>query len=110
MDLLRALIRRITDLCALQLRQALPLDISGLFRVASGLEVETDLRAQGWQRYSNRQRRHMPVAGVTGSWRLAGDLERLWPFLYLGQWLHIGKKTTFGLGHYQLITHGGTNP
>jgi CRISPR/Cas system endoribonuclease Cas6 (RAMP superfamily) len=49
----------------------------------------------------------MPVAGVTGSWRLAGDLRALWPFLYLGQWLHVGKKTTFGLGHYQLIAHGG---
>lgn len=104
-DLLRALIRRVGDLCSLLLQQPLQLDIPRLLDTADDLEVRSDLRAQGWQRYSNRQRQHMPVAGVTGFWQLTGDLSTLWPFLYLGQWLHVGKKTTFGLGHYQLITH-----
>lgn len=108
-DLLRALIRRIGDLCALQLGRPLRLDVPRLLDTADDLEVRTDLRAQGWQRYSNRQHRHMPVAGVTGFWQLTGNLNHLWPFLYLGQWVHAGKKTTFGLGHYQLITHGQNN-
>jgi CRISPR/Cas system endoribonuclease Cas6 (RAMP superfamily) len=26
----------------------------------------------------------------------------LWPYLWLGQWLHAGKGTSMGLGHYTI--------
>jgi CRISPR/Cas system endoribonuclease Cas6 (RAMP superfamily) len=44
----------------------------------------------------------MVLGGAVGSWTLAGDLAPFWPLLYLGQWLHVGKSATFGLGRYRL--------
>lgn len=55
-----------------------------------------------WQRYSNRQQQKMRVDGVVGSICLAGDLTVFLPLLEAGQWLHIGNKTTFGMGRYTL--------
>lgn len=108
-DLVRALIRRVADLVNLQLRQPLRLDYPALLDAADALAVDANLHAQGWSRYSNRQNRPMRIAGVGGSWRLSGDLAPLWHLLYLGQWLHVGKKSTFGLGHYMLTTTTGTS-
>ena len=33
---------------------------------------------------------------------LEGDLAPLLPWLRLGQWLHVGKNATMGMGHYAL--------
>lgn len=61
------------------------------------------LRWLDWQRYSNRQKKSMSLGGVVGDWILTGDLTPFLPYLILGQWLHIGKNATFGLGKYQLV-------
>lgn len=58
-----------------------------------------------WGRYSTRQQREMKFGGAIGNWRLEGPSEALTslaPILHLGQWLHIGKNTAFGLGKYKL--------
>jgi hypothetical protein len=44
----------------------------------------------------------MTLGGVVGPWRLEGDLGPLLPWLQLGQWLHLGKNATMGLGGYGL--------
>ena len=47
----------------------------------------------------------MTLGGVLGTWALHGPPETLaatWPWLWLGQWLHVGKNATFGLGGYTL--------
>ena len=45
----------------------------------------------------------MTLGGALGSWTLSGELEPLLPWLQLGQWLHIGKNATMGLGQYRLL-------
>lgn len=58
-----------------------------------------------WKRYSSRQRQEMTLGGVLGQWHLQASapvLAALWPWLYLGQWLHVGKNATFGMGGYRL--------
>jgi hypothetical protein len=63
-----------------------------------------DLQWCDWTRYSSRQRTHMQLGGVFGTLELKGPgLPALWPLLVMGQWLHIGKATSFGLGRYRII-------
>jgi hypothetical protein len=72
---------------------------------AEGGARELALTWRDWTRYSSRQQTTMQMGGLTG--RLGVDLgghERLWPYLWLGQWTHAGKGTSMGLGRYRLAT------
>ncbi len=45
------------------------------------------------------------MGGLLGSMTMNLErIESLWPYLYLGQWLHAGKGTNMGLGRYRLTT------
>lgn len=73
---------------------------------ALGREVKVrvdQMQHHAWQRWSSRQKRSIPMDGVTGTIQLEGAaLAQLWPWLALGQWLHVGKGATMGLGAYRL--------
>lgn len=75
---------------------------------AQGLADRRDLRWFDWRRYSSRQQQEMTLGGAVGQWELGGPREALagvWPWLWLGQWLHVGKNASFGLGGYHLHVH-----
>ena len=47
----------------------------------------------------------MTLGGVLGQWTLHDSpdtLANIWPWLWLGQWLHVGKNATMGMGGYTL--------
>ena len=44
----------------------------------------------------------MQLGGLLGSVQLQGDLAPFAQLLHLGQWLHVGKNATMGLGGYRL--------
>jgi hypothetical protein len=74
-------------------------------RLASAAERLTDQRRlewKDWTRFSSRQDQKMTLGGAVGEWKLAGDLRELLPWFWLGQWLHVGKETTMGMGMYTL--------
>jgi len=98
------LLRRITLLAEFHADHPnLIADVPALVRHAETLDQQLELRWHDWSRYSSRQRQEMPLGGAIGSWTLSGELESLFPWLQLGQWLHIGKNATMGLGRYQLL-------
>lgn len=101
--LLMALVRRVALLAEFHGSGPLTLDFAALARQAETIASDTALRWHDWARWSNRQRRSMALGGYLGDWRLTGDLAPFAPFLHLGQWLHVGKEATFGLGGYQLL-------
>jgi hypothetical protein len=79
--------------------------------LANTLSDTQDLRWFDWTRFSSRQQREMTLGGVMGTWTLhapatdsahSDTLAQLWPWLWLGQWLHVGKNATMGLGGYTL--------
>ena len=75
--------------------------------LADTLTDTQDLHWFDWTRYSSRQQQQMTLGGVLGSWTLHGKSEtltQLWPWLWLGQWLHVGKNATMGLGGYLVDT------
>ena len=65
--------------------------------------LERRVKWMQWTRYSNRQRREMTLGGLVGRVYLTDIPDEIWPYLYLGQWLHAGKNSIFGLGHYQIV-------
>ena len=102
-DWLFALVRRAADVCELQLQQPSGFDFPALKRAAQAVQtLNPQLHWQAGQRWSNRQQQHTPLDGVVGRVTLTGDLRPFWPLLHLGQWLHVGGKTSFGLGGYGL--------
>ena len=102
-DLLTALVRRIALIHEFHGSGPLPLDFTDLARRAETIASEKNLRWRDWQRYSSRQKQKMALGGVVGTWTLRGDLAPFIPFLHTGQWLHVGKEATFGLGGYRLV-------
>ncbi len=71
------------------------------------LPAEADMQChcyfEDWQRYSLKQQQQLPFGGLKGQVSFYGELHALLPLFKIGELLHIGGKTTFGLGSYQLI-------
>ncbi len=100
--LLATLIRRVSLVQQFYGEQALEADYTELADAANLLEQNKELRWRDWSRFSSRQQKKMDLGGVLGSWELRGTLTPFIPFLHVGQWLHVGKEATFGLGGYRL--------
>lgn len=100
------LLRRISLLTAFHTGTPLETDFAGLTRAAHGIEVESgELHWHDWTRYSARQDTRLQMGGLLGWITLAGaELAPFWPYLWLGQWTHVGKGTSMGLGRYRLET------
>ncbi|MBF0425737.1 MAG: CRISPR system precrRNA processing endoribonuclease RAMP protein Cas6 [Magnetococcales bacterium] len=101
-DFLITLARRVALLSEFHAGIILPLDFGELARQATTLSCHGTLRWRDWTRWSGRQQQEMTLGGITGRWTLRGDLQPFWPLLDLGQWLHVGKNTVFGLGGYRM--------
>lgn len=98
------LLRRITLLAEFHAgRPALVDNAVDIIRSAESLTHHRELRWLDWARFSSRQRREMALGGVVGEWTLEGRLAPALPWLWLGQWLHVGKNATMGMGRYRLV-------
>lgn len=101
--LLIGLIKRIglLDECHDGHRQRI--DFKALAAAARQVHASSELGDAHILRRSQRQGQLMRLDGVRGRIVLSGDLAPFWPFLHLGQWTHLGKNASFGLGQYRLI-------
>jgi hypothetical protein len=78
--------------------------------LANSLTDSRELQWFDWTRYSSRQKQEMTLGGLLGQWTLHGSTDaiaQIWPWLWLGQWLHVGKNATMGLGAYTLYSQHG---
>lgn len=101
--LIRALLRRLSNLAYFHCGGELQLDFRGLIAAAEQVETaSSDLRWCDWERYSTRQEARMKLGGVVGRVTYKGDLRPFLPLLRLGAVVHVGKGTSFGLGKYVL--------
>lgn len=102
---LSALLRRLNLVLDLHLGiRPAPFDARAL--LAQAERIEHDAGALRWVelgRYSARQDRSFPQGGLLGPWLWRGELGDLLPWLLLGQWLHVGKGATAGLGAYRVL-------
>lgn len=104
--------RRYLQWC--QFTRQSPSSIQPYLDAAKTCALETrNLQWHDISRYSNTQQRHLPLGGLIGAAHLTGPdqaLKAMLPALRLGELLHIGKETVFGLGRYQLRTRAETKP
>lgn len=101
--LFRNLLRRIAVLGVLHCNiDCSGIDFKGLCQAADRIgTVSSDLKWQYLQRYSNRQKDHTPLHGLVGEISFKGDFSPFWTYIRLGEYVHVGKNTGFGLGEYQ---------
>ncbi|MBT8763265.1 CRISPR system precrRNA processing endoribonuclease RAMP protein Cas6 [Desulfohalobiaceae bacterium Ax17] len=103
-DLFRSLLRRIALLSTFHCAAQPDVDFKGLIDLAANIQtLEDNTKWFHWSRYSTRQKSIMPSGGLVGSITFKGDFEPFWPFLLLGQYFHVGKNTSFGLGKYKCV-------
>ncbi len=100
------LLRRISMLSYFHTDTPLETDFAALSQQARTVNFDhQDIRWYDWTRYSSRQQTEMNMGGIIGS--LSLDMQQkeiFWPYLWLGQWTHVGKATSMGLGHYSIQT------
>jgi len=100
----RRLLGRLSSLSRFHCGAPLDIDFRGLIDQAGQVRlIENQTRWVSWTRYSSRQRQRMDWEGLVGRSTYEGDIEGLWRYLVFGQWTHVGKGATFGLGKYMTV-------
>jgi hypothetical protein len=73
--------------------------IRDAYRVAEQvIMARQGLHWEEWERYSTRQETRMKLGGVLGAVCYTGPIGPFLPYLRVGEYIHVGKNTTFGLG------------
>lgn len=100
-----SLLRRISMICYFHTDTPLETDFAGLAAAARDIQFSAQsLRWYDWTRYSSRQQTEMQMGGLLGTVSLnMQGLEVFWPYLWLGQWTHVGKGTSMGMGAYTIV-------
>ena len=102
--LIRNLLRRLRFLSYFHCGEDLDVDAPGLIEAARSVRSTLHLRWVKKDRYSHRTETSIPMDGFIGVVRFEGELEPFLPFIFLGEYLHIGHHTAFGHGQYRLTS------
>ena len=100
--LIRNLLRRIRFLSLCHCGEDLDVDAHALIEAARAVTHISHLQWLRRDRYSHRAEASVPMGGFLGKIRFEGDLTPFLPFIYLGEYLHIGHHTAFGFGQYRI--------
>ena len=105
------LLRRVSLLTYFFGKRPLEVEFATLLQEAERVRIEdAQLRWREGARHSSRQQARIPMGGIVGSFVAQGPaVATLWPCLWLGQWTHIGKGCTMGLGGYALEPADGAD-
>jgi len=106
--LIRNLFRRISTLAYFHSDNLLDLKYPELIKEAEDVTtIDSQLSWYDWERYSARQDSKMKLGGfkgrITFQENKTGLLKKFLSFILLGEYTHIGKGTSFGLGKYKII-------
>jgi hypothetical protein len=98
------LLRRLSMISYFHTDSPLETDFAALTTKARTVDFASQqLKWYDWTRYSSRQQTEMNMGGLIGTVHLdMQGLEEFWPYLWLGQWTHVGKGTSMGMGAYTI--------
>jgi hypothetical protein len=96
---IRPLLRRISSLAFYYYGDGLEVDYKWLSSLSESVKIaENGFHSAGWAEEYGGER----FAGLTGSGVLEGALSDFHNFLLLGEYFHVGKGASFGLGRYRI--------
>lgn len=99
--LIRNLLRRLSTISLFHCDQELEYDYKELIKKAENIEtINNALHWHDWERFSTRQKQNMSLGGAIGNITFQGDFTPFLPIIKLGEYIHVGKGTSFGLGRY----------
>lgn len=102
---LMQIIRRVSSIQNFYTSRPLIADFKHLKILANKADVDAAVYSQQDSRYSARHQRELDTSGFMGKITInMKGMETLWPYIYLGQWLHVGKNASFGYGRYELLS------
>ncbi len=102
--IIKALFFRFRDLQRVYCTHSEAIPLPELPSANDSLDNNKELSWKDWTRWSSRQGTHMQLGGIVGTISLGLAQTRVWwPYLWLGQWIHIGKQTSMGLGQYRVL-------
>ena len=98
--LISRLILRISDLDREYCGGGLEIPFQELLgRARESVEIESqNVNWSDWERYSGRQETRMKLGGLVGEVTYKGEVDLFLPYLHLGEYVHVGKQSTFGNG------------
>lgn len=103
-SLMHSLLNRVTNLAYNYCDQKEPVDFRELVKLARGVTIlREEKRWWEWRRFSSRQETRMYLGGYVGQVIYKGELKPFWPWLKLGELIHVGKNCGFGLGRIRVI-------
>jgi len=98
------LLRRLSWLSIVHGDEELEFNYKYFISCANDVKIkERNIKWYDWERYSSRQGTRMKLGGFLGNITFEGDLRKFIPFIKLGEYIHIGKQTSFGLGKYEIV-------
>jgi hypothetical protein len=101
--LLRALMRRVSAMAYYYCGTSLFFSPADLLEAAAVLERESSsLQWFDWERGSRRQGRRFQMGGVLGTVVYRGEFSPFVEFLRAGEYLHVGKGVSVGLGKFRI--------
>lgn len=101
--IIKNLLRRIWMLSTVYGDERLPFEYIDIIEKSKKIkDKESKLSWFDWERYSRRQDERMKLGGLVGYKIFKGDFKDFLPLLLLGEYIHIGKNTSFGLGKYRI--------
>lgn len=105
--LIRSLLRRVGLLSYFHSDQPFEIDFQGLINKAMKIKTKSvNFQSLDWTRYSSRQDQLIKMDGLVGEVTYFGNLTQFIPYLMIGEKIHIGKGTAFGLGKYKMEVIG----
>ncbi|MCX7973803.1 MAG: CRISPR system precrRNA processing endoribonuclease RAMP protein Cas6 [Candidatus Aminicenantes bacterium] len=102
--IIRSLMRRISNLSYFHCGETLNINFDYLINQATKIKIDKiSINWVEWERFSFIQERRMKFGGFVGEVIYKGDLSKFLPFLILGEYIHVGKGASFGLGLYKIM-------
>jgi CRISPR/Cas system endoribonuclease Cas6 (RAMP superfamily) len=101
--LVRGLLRRLSSRLYFYHGIEWDADFVGLIERAKRVStISENVQWVDWDRYSGRRGTHIIMGGLVGTVFYSGELGEFWPLLKIGEYVHVGKGSVFGMGKYRI--------